>query len=67
MDKNRLLELAGISQVNELDQSGIESNQMHDTIESLRAKLKETGVNTTGLSDEFVLKFANAMKEINIR
>ena len=65
MEKSRLLELAGV-QLNELDEPGYDVNQMKDTISSLRMKLKKANVNTVGISDQTVLKFANAMKEITI-
>lgn len=68
MKLERLMELAGVKakapQLNELND--IEVTHNTDTISSLRAKLKAANVNTNGLSDELVLKFANAMKEITI-
>lgn len=67
MKLDRLLELAGApvgKQLNELD--GIEVKHNKDTIGTLRMKLKNAGVNVTGLGDEMILKFANAMKEITI-
>lgn len=67
MKLDRLLELAGAptgKQINELE--GIDIKHHKDTIGTLRMKLKAAGVNVTGLGDELILKFANAMKEITI-
>lgn len=67
MELKRLIELAGVSsvkQLNELDGYDVKHNK--DTISSLRKKLKGAGVNISNMSDDMVLKFANKMSEITI-
>lgn len=68
MEAQRLQELAGISskykQIDELH--GVDVVYNKDTIRTLRKKLKAAGVAVNNMSDDLILKFANAMKEITI-
>ena len=56
LEKERLMELAGVSpkQINEL--GGIDVTHNKDTIMTLRKKLKAAQVDTSNMSDDMVLR-----------
>lgn len=67
MELKRLMELAGVESTTQLDElDNTEVKQHKDTIDTLRAKLKAAGINTSAMSDILILKFANVMKDITI-
>jgi len=59
----RLMELAGV-QLSEM--GGYDVGNAKDTIDSLRAKLKDANVDTSNMTDKMVWQYANKMSDITV-